>query len=138
MFALAIVHRAVQVNTAVEKHNVRLRYVLPLALVLTSIQLEHGCGHHMFIAIECTSTTNRRVSRSPILAGCVNISHKQQHDRYNVHTCTYEYNSSVHNKISICAQHCCTGTKLHIDDLPDFSSYNRTNTILTQGHRTAV
>ena len=42
-----------------------------------------------------------------------------------------------YGKISRCAQHCWTGTKLYADVLPDLASYT-TDAILTQVRRTAV
>ena len=52
----------------------------------------------------------RRITQTAV--GPVPFSHKYVEQKWN-------------NKINICGQHCCTGTKLNVEILPDSASHVR-------------
>ena len=118
MFVLAVVHTAVQADTAVTAaSSVHLRHVLPLALVRTKTRLARRRGFHVNKYRQSQSGWSlpclhgrRRITQTAV--GSVPFSHKYVEQQWK-------------NKINICGQHCCTGTKLNTDILPDSASYVR-------------
>ena len=94
-----------------------LRHMLPLALVWTKTRLARRRGLYINKYRQSQSGWSapcmhgrRRITQ--IAVGPVPFSHKYVEQQWN-------------NKINICGQHCCTGTKLNVEILPDSASHVR-------------